>query len=122
MDKRELLFSITKKDFRVETYRASGKGGQNRNKRDTAVRITHIVSGAVGLSSDEREQARNKKIAFNRLVSSAKFKKWHRSKVQELLEKEERKVNIESIVEKQMHTDNLKIEVRDERGRWIKDK
>lgn len=74
---KELILSITKKDFRIDTFKASGKGGQHRNETSSAVRITHIQSGAVGECSNHREQGRNKAEAFRRLVSSDKFKKWH---------------------------------------------
>lgn len=59
---------VTKKDLRIECIRGSGKGGQNRNKRDTAVRITHILTGLVGYAEDERSQWQNKKLAFQRLA------------------------------------------------------
>jgi protein subunit release factor A len=78
MSERELLFSVTKKDLVIETMRGSGKGGQNRNKRDTAVRITHPPSGAVGVSQDERSQLQNKRQAFRRLAESDKFMTWVR--------------------------------------------
>lgn len=58
---KQLLFSVTKKDLIVETFRGSGKGGQHRNKNDTVVRITHPESRAVGKSEDERSQLQNKK-------------------------------------------------------------
>ena len=51
---RELLFSVTKKDLRIDTFRAGGKGGQNQNKRNTGVRVTHPDSGAVGEARDQR--------------------------------------------------------------------
>ena len=107
---KKLLFSITKKDFKVETMRGSGKGGQNRNKRDTCVRITHIGSGATGYSCDERSQAQNKLKAFKRLTESNKFKVWHKQKVMEHtlnLQKIEEKVN------EMMRPENLKIETYD---------
>ena len=47
MSKKQLLFSITKKDLVITYYKASGKGGQNRNKRETAVRIQHKDSNVV---------------------------------------------------------------------------
>ncbi len=65
---RELVWSATKKDFRVDTFRGQGPGGQHRNKTDSAVRITHIESGLSAMSQSERSQRVNKSIAFRRLV------------------------------------------------------
>jgi len=77
---KELLFSVTKKDFVVEHTRGSGNGGQKRNKTSSAVRITHHDSGAVGYSESERSQEQNKKLALERLVATEKFKAWHKLK------------------------------------------
>ncbi|MDR3560498.1 MAG: peptide chain release factor-like protein [Negativicutes bacterium] len=71
---------MTKKDFVVEHTRGSGKGGQKRNKTSSAVRITHPESGAVGYSETERSQEQNKKLAFERLLTTDKWKKWYRLK------------------------------------------
>lgn len=73
---RELLFSVTLKDCDVDTFRAGGNGGQNQNKRDTGVRITHRASGAVGTARDERSQLQNKRLAFRRMAESALFQAW----------------------------------------------
>lgn len=62
----------------MQTKRGSGKGGQNRNKRDTAVRIVHRASGAVGESQEERSQLQNKRLAFRRMVAHQKFQTWLR--------------------------------------------
>ena len=65
---RELLFSFSRKDFRVDTFRCGGKGGQHQNTTDSGVRITHIATGLVAESRSHRHQIRNKKDAFNKLV------------------------------------------------------
>jgi protein subunit release factor B len=76
MPERELLFSVTLADCVVQTFRCGGNGGQNVNKRDTGVRITHRESRAVGQSCDERSQLQNKKRAFRRMAESKLFQAW----------------------------------------------
>src|SRR5699024_9208816 len=82
---KELLFSLTRKDFEVQTFRAGGKGGQHQNTTDSGVRITHPDSGAVGESRNHRSQHRNKKAAFERLMASPRFKTWHARKCREIM-------------------------------------
>lgn len=73
---RKLVLSVTLSDCDVQTFRSGGPGGQNQNKRDTGVRVIHRDSGARGESRDERSQLQNKKLAFGRMVETAKFKTW----------------------------------------------
>lgn len=60
---------VRKSDLRIDTYRGSGAGGQHRNKTDSAVRITHLPTGISAQAEDERDQSRNKKLAFRRLCN-----------------------------------------------------
>lgn len=73
-----LLFSITKRDLVRQTYRGSGKGGQNRNKVETAVRFIHPPSGAVAQAEEHRTQHQNERAAFERLGKHPKLQQWIR--------------------------------------------
>lgn len=60
--------TLKPEDLNIETFRSSGAGGQNVNRRETAIRITHLPTGLVANCQTERYQAVNKKIALEILA------------------------------------------------------
>lgn len=109
---KELLFSLTKNDFKFDYFRCPGKGGQKVNKTSSGVRCTHPASGAVGKSCDERNQSVNKRIAFERMCATDEFKRWHRLEVSRITGEEDR---IKREVERQMK--NVRLEIKED-GKW----
>jgi len=75
---------INPADLRIDTYKSSGPGGQNVNKRETAVRITHLPTNTVAASQNERSLAQNKENAFSILEAKImeKMEEENRSKIE----------------------------------------
>lgn len=100
---KELVFSVTAKDCDWHYFKSSGNGGQKRDKTDNCCRVTHPPSGAVGKSTEHRQQSKNRQAAFRKMAETPKFQAWARAMVANL-------PPIETVVDAQMAPENLKIE------------
>lgn len=112
---REKLFSLTKKDFEIHWFSGTGAGGQHRNKHQNCCRLYHPASGVRVTGQSNRDRVANQKEALNNLINHPQFSLWFNRKVMECLDKE----TIDEKVKKSMSPDNLKIECKDDNGRWV---
>lgn len=111
---KELLFSLTKKDFKIEYFSGTGAGGQHRNKHKNCVRLFHTESNTRVTGQSSKERQSNLKEAFKNLTNHINFKLWHNQKVNEIIAGK----TLEQKVDEMMDANNLKVEGRNEAGNW----
>jgi protein subunit release factor B len=115
---RELMFSVTIKDCDVQEFRAGGNGGQKQNKTSTGQRVIHRASGARGESREFATQLANKRAAFRRMAESKEFKLWHQRECARITGEQ---AKVEAQLEQWMKPHNIKVEIKDEEGRWVEE-
>jgi protein subunit release factor A len=112
---KELLFSITKKDFSIDYYSGTGAGGQHRNKHQNCVRLKHLDSGVVATGQSSRSRQQNLREALHSLIANVTFKLWHTRKVNECLTGK----TVADAVDEMMCDENIKIETVNDDGKWV---
>lgn len=116
-ESKQVLVRLTKKDFRIEWFSGSGKGGQYRNKHPNCCRIHHDASGTMAICQEHRDRPSNQRDAFKRLTDDPKFKAWLKLESLRVMGKDQ---EIKEKVESEIKNNTI-TEVKDENGNWVKE-
>ena len=113
--KREFLFSINKKDLKIDYFSGKGAGGQHRNRHKNCVRLYHKDSKTRVTGQSNKERRSNVKEALSNLVKHPNFKFWLNIRV---YESDKQKKTVDELVDEMMNSFNIKVETK-ENGRWV---
>lgn len=108
-----ILFSVTASDCTWSYTRGTGAGGQKKNKTSSAVHCIHEPSHAHGYAEETRSQAKNREIAFVKMVKSKEFQNWHRL---EVMRRTGQDLIIANKVEQEMK--RIRIDRKNANGLW----
>lgn len=113
-DSKQKLFSVTIKDCDVQTFTVGGHGGSGKDTSNNGCRVVHRASGAVGEGRQSRSLTRNREDAFVKMAHTKKFRDWLKLEAS----RQQGKPSVEEIVDRMMDLRNIKVETKDEKGRW----
>lgn len=112
---KKLLFSVGLDDCDIKGVTSNRScGGSGKDTSNNMIQLVHKPSGVRTTAQEQRSQFANKKEAFFKMAKHPKFIQWCQLEASRILGKP----SIDDIVDKQMGRNNLKIEVKDENGRW----
>lgn len=112
---RDLLFSVTGDDLRIEYFSGKGAGGQHRNRHQNCIRMFHDESGASVTAQRHKERTANIREAFHAITRHPDFRLWMAKRVDEEITGK----TVDEIVDEMMSPENLTVEIK-ENGQWTR--
>lgn len=112
-----LLFSVTIDQCEVQTFTVGGNGGGGKDTSNTGVRIVHIASGAVGRAVETRSQIKNKRLAFERMAKTSKFRTWLKMEIA----RRSNQPTLKELVDTTMVDKNIMVETQNKLGEWVRE-
>ena len=108
MEKKDIKYTITKKDLEVTWFSGSGAGGQHRNKHDNCCRIRHPETGVIVTGQSQRDRISNQKEALENLAKHFKIRHFLEQKLNEIESGITMQQEAERFAEEMMKEDNIK--------------